>query len=94
MSFYTSSETLIELFEEFGDVLDCYLPEDPVTGNSRGFGFISMENENALDAIDGLDGCELDGRIITVNEAKPRGSTPPPSNDDDDDEDDEDNFEP
>ena len=73
---------MTEVFEEFGDVHDCYIPEDPSTGNSRGFGFITMDNEAALDAIDGLDGCELDGRMIAVNAARPRGRGVEPSDDD------------
>jgi RNA recognition motif-containing protein len=73
LSFYTVVETLAELFEEFGPVADCYLPEDPATGGSRGFGFVSMDKEAAMSAINELDGCELDGRIIRVNEAQPKG---------------------
>lgn len=73
LSFYTVVETLTELFEEFGSVIDCYLPEDPATGGSRGFGFVTMEKDAAGGAIDELDGCELDGRIIRVNEAQPKG---------------------
>ena len=83
MSFYTTDETLVEVFEEFGEVHDCYIPVDDMNGNSRGFGFITMAREAADAAIDALDGCELDGRAIKVNEAKPRG----PSRQEDDDED-------
>lgn len=72
LSFYTVAETLAELFEEFGTVHDCYLPEDSSTGGSRGFGFVTMDKNDALNAVDELDGCELDGRIIRVNEAQPK----------------------
>lgn len=72
LSFYTLEETLRELFEEFGPVRDCYLPADPQTGGSRGFGFVTMDNEAAMIAIEETDGCELDGRIIRVNEAQPK----------------------
>jgi RNA recognition motif-containing protein len=72
LSFFTTSETLIEVFEEFGSVYDCYIPMDTANGNSRGFGFVTMYKDAAQPAIDALDGCELDGRPITVNEAKPR----------------------
>ena len=90
LSFYTVAETLAELFEEFGTVHDCYLPEDPTTGSSRGFGFVTMDKENAQAAIDETDGCELDGRIIRVNEALPRGAVKPTyDNDEGDDNDDE-----
>jgi len=74
LSFYTVVETLSELFQEFGTVHDCYLPEDPATGGSRGFGFVTMEKDDALRAIEELDGCEIDGRIIRVNEAQPKRS--------------------
>jgi RNA recognition motif-containing protein len=73
LSFYTVGETLKEIFEEFGQVYDCYLPEDPTTGGTRGFGFVTMAREDALNAISELDGCEVDGRVIRVNEAKPKG---------------------
>jgi RNA recognition motif-containing protein len=46
------------------------LPEDPATGGSPGFGFVSMEKDAATNAIDEVEGCELDGRIIRVNEAQ------------------------
>lgn len=72
LAFHTSGDTLTEVFEEFGKVHDCYIPEDPVTSNSRGFGFITMDIDAASMAVEQLDGCELDGRIITCNEAKPR----------------------
>jgi RNA recognition motif-containing protein len=74
LSFYTTADMLMEVFEEFGEVRDCYIPEDPVNGNSRGFGFITMDKDAAASSIDSLDGCELDGRIINVNEAKPRAA--------------------
>ena len=70
LSFYTNEDTLAEVFEEFGDVYDCYIPEDPERGGSRGFGFITMDPDAANEAIDSLDGIELDGRMIAVNEAR------------------------
>lgn len=74
LSFYTVADTLRELFEEFGTVHDCYMPADQQTGGSRGFGFVTMEPEDAMSAINETDGCELDGRIIRVNEAQPKRS--------------------
>ena len=62
------------LFEEFGEVYDCYLPEDPETGGSRGFGFVTLDKDAAEAAIRATNGCELDGRIIRVNAAQPKGS--------------------
>lgn len=87
LSFYTVPDTLHELFEEFGDVHDCYMPEDPETGGSRGFGFVTIDKEDAEAAIRATDGCELDGRIIRVNEAQPKGSFQNKNTDDDDDDD-------
>lgn len=72
LSFYTVKDTLLEMFEEFGTVHDCYLPEDPSTGGSRGFGFVTLDKEVASTAIAELDGCEVDGRVIRVNEAQPK----------------------
>jgi nucleolin len=75
LSFYTVKDTLQEIFKEFGTVHDCYMPEDPSTGGSRGFGFVSMDSDAAAKAIKEIDGCEVDGRIITVNEAQPKKLT-------------------
>eukprot|EP00523_Entomoneis_sp_CCMP467_P010927 CAMPEP_0168739096 /NCGR_PEP_ID=MMETSP0724-20121128/11277_1 /TAXON_ID=265536 /ORGANISM="Amphiprora sp., Strain CCMP467" /LENGTH=370 /DNA_ID=CAMNT_0008786469 /DNA_START=240 /DNA_END=1352 /DNA_ORIENTATION=+ len=73
LAFTTDVEILSEVFGEFGEVLDCYLPEDPVRGGSRGFGFVTMSKDDAYEAVNELDGCELDGRFIRVNEAMPKG---------------------
>jgi RNA recognition motif-containing protein len=74
LSFYTTEDTLKELFEEFGTVSDCYVPLDLNRGgtSSRGFAFITMERNDAMVALAELDGCELDGRNIQVNEAQPK----------------------
>eukprot|EP00980_Cylindrotheca_fusiformis_P006142 scaffold1319_cov126-Cylindrotheca_fusiformis.AAC.31 len=73
LSFYTTDGTLTEVFSEFGEVYDCYIPRDIESNNSRGFGFITMARDAGGEAIDALNGCELDGRDISVNEARPRG---------------------
>jgi RNA recognition motif-containing protein len=70
LSFYTTEDTLLEVFSEFGKVHDAYIPQDNDRGGSRGFGFVTMDSDAALNAIDGLDGCEIDDRIIAVNEAQ------------------------
>lgn len=75
LSFDTTEEDLRYLFEEFGDIIDCYMPEDRETGRSRGFAFVTMENDAALRAADETDGCEMDGRILRVNEAQPKGNS-------------------
>jgi len=86
LSFYTTQDTLFDVFSEFGTVHDCYLPTDPNTDQPRGFGFITMDRADGEAAIEELDGLELDGRFIRVNEAqgKRRSSPPPPSSFDDD----------
>lgn len=73
LSFYTVVQTLYDIFGEFGEVIDCYLPEDTATGGSRGFGFVTMAPDDAARAIKEIDGCEVDGRVIRVNEAQPKG---------------------
>lgn len=73
LSFYTVPETLEDLFGEFGEVFDCYLPQDPVNGNSRGFGFVTMAKQDAMRAMEELNECEVDGRTIQVNEARKKG---------------------
>jgi RNA recognition motif-containing protein len=85
LSFLTVDDTLSEVFSEFGQVSDCYIPRDTDSNNSRGFGFVTMERNAGGDAIDALDGCELDGRIISVNEAKPRAATKPEDSEDEED---------
>jgi cold-inducible RNA-binding protein len=70
------------VFEEFGDVYDCYVPMDPNTLNPRGFAFVTMNQESAGDAIAELDGLELDGRFIRVNEAQGKKRTAPTGNND------------
>jgi len=75
LSFYTSADTLLSVFQEFGEVYDCYLPTDPNTDQARGFGFVTMLQEDGENAIAELDGLELDGRFIRVNEAQGKRRT-------------------
>ncbi|MBX3359698.1 MAG: RNA-binding protein [Phycisphaeraceae bacterium] len=73
LSFSTSESRLRELFEEFGEVSSATLVMDRDTGRPRGFGFVEFSNdEHARAAITGLNGKNIDGRDLTVNEAKPR----------------------
>eukprot|EP00584_Thalassiosira_punctigera_P011030 CAMPEP_0172526122 /NCGR_PEP_ID=MMETSP1067-20121228/1109_1 /TAXON_ID=265564 ORGANISM="Thalassiosira punctigera, Strain Tpunct2005C2" /NCGR_SAMPLE_ID=MMETSP1067 /ASSEMBLY_ACC=CAM_ASM_000444 /LENGTH=390 /DNA_ID=CAMNT_0013309565 /DNA_START=144 /DNA_END=1316 /DNA_ORIENTATION=+ len=74
LSWGTEEEALRELYEEYGKVVDCYIPTDRETGQHRGFAFVTMEPDDALRAADETDGYELDGRILRVNEAQPKGS--------------------
>ncbi|GAB6887000.1 RNA-binding protein [Desulfothermus okinawensis JCM 13304] len=65
-------EQVMELFSEYGEVQSFNLIRDRETGRSRGFGFVEMDNEGANRAIEGLNGKELDGRRLRVNEARSR----------------------
>jgi RNA recognition motif-containing protein len=64
---------LREAFSAFGEVATAAVIKDKYTGESRGFGFVEMPNkEEAEKAISGLNGKDIKGRTITVNEARPR----------------------
>lgn len=73
LSFNTTKEGLESAFAAFGDVQSVAIITDRDTGRSRGFGFVEMTNDSEADnAINSLNGQQLDGRTITVNEARPR----------------------
>ena len=73
LSFNTSNEDLQELFGQAGTVESVNIVEDRDTGRSRGFGFVEMSSkEEGQTAIEQLNGKEIDGRALTVNEARPR----------------------
>ncbi|PYS76704.1 MAG: RNA-binding protein [Acidobacteria bacterium] len=73
LSFQTSSEDLRELFAQAGTVESANVVEDRDTGRSRGFGFVEMSSkEEGQAAIAQFNGKELNGRSLTVNEARPR----------------------
>ncbi len=75
LSAKTTEEELREAFESFGDVDSAKIIKDNLTGRSRGFGFVEMPNQDqAQAAIAGMNGKELAGSALTVNEAKPRES--------------------
>jgi RNA recognition motif-containing protein len=75
LSFNTSETQLRETFSAFGDVSSAALVMDRDTGRPRGFGFVEFSNDDhARAAINGLNGKNVDGRDLTVNEAKPRES--------------------
>ncbi|MGE7776405.1 RNA recognition motif domain-containing protein [Chitinophaga sp. NPDC101104] len=66
-------EDLFDIFSAFGRVESCKVIVDRYTGVSRGFGFVEMpERQEALDAIRELEGRDIEGRQISVSEAKPR----------------------
>jgi RNA recognition motif-containing protein len=73
LSFNTTDGDLQELFGQVGTVQSANVVEDRDTGRSRGFGFVEMSSkEEGNEAIEKLNGQELDGRELKVNEAKPR----------------------
>jgi len=76
-----TEDTLRSLFEQIGAVKSVKIITDKFTGMSRGFGFVQMETtEDAQKAIEELNGHELEGRAITVNQAREREERPQRSN--------------
>ena len=73
LSYNTTSEGLQAAFEAVGPVASAEVCTDRETGRSRGFGFVEMQEDgDTAAAIEQLDGTNLDGRTLTVNEARPR----------------------
>lgn len=73
LSFGTTEAVLREHFAEYGTVQSVAIITDRETGRPRGFGFVEMADDNDADAaIANLNGQQLDGRTLTVNEARPR----------------------
>ncbi len=80
LAFSATDHALRQLFEQYGAVDKINIITDRDTGRSKGFGFVEMpESQAAKAAIQGLNGTELDGRALTVNEAKPREPRREPS---------------
>ncbi|NTU99056.1 RNA-binding protein [Candidatus Falkowbacteria bacterium] len=78
LSYGTTDATLKEAFAQFGDIVSATVIMDKMTGRSKGFGFVEMTNDDeAQQAIDTMNGKELDGRTLTVNEARPMTERPP-----------------
>jgi RNA recognition motif-containing protein len=68
-----TEDDLRQAFEAFGQVTSAKIIKDRYTGNSRGFGFVDMPNhQEARSALSGLNGKDLKGRALKVNEARPR----------------------
>ena len=77
LSYDVKDADLKTLFDEYGEVQSAKVIHDRETGKSRGFGFVEMpDNEAAKKAISELDQAEYDGKVINVNEAKPREDKP------------------
>src|SRR6185369_7134159 len=80
LPFTVTEQDLEEIFAQVGTVESSTIVTDRDTGRSRGFAFVEMETQEAADAaIQNFHGRELDGRSLTVNEARPRESRPPRS---------------
>jgi RNA recognition motif-containing protein len=73
LSYRMDDGELREVFEEFGEVSSARIINDRETGRSKGFGFVEMPDDNAANnAIEALNGKEVSGRNLRVNEARPR----------------------
>ncbi|MGF1678522.1 MAG: RNA recognition motif domain-containing protein [Candidatus Methylacidiphilales bacterium] len=73
LPFKVTEGELQDLFAQYGEVNDVFIPLDRATRRPRGFAFVTMDDDSAArKAIDGLNGHELGGRAINVNEARPR----------------------
>src|ERR1700736_5916548 len=79
LSFETTENDLQDLFEKHGTVNEVHLMMDRMTGKSRGFAFVTMNDAaQANAAMTAINGHELNGRALTVNEARPREDRPRP----------------
>jgi RNA recognition motif-containing protein len=77
LSYSITEGRLVEIFGEFGSVTEGKIVIDRDTGRSKGFGFVEMSNQSeGEEAIKRLDGKEIDGRNLKVNEAKPKADRP------------------
>ena len=77
LSYDVSESEMKELFEEFGEVTSAKIITDRDTGRSKGFGFVEMTNKaDGQEAVDTLNGKDVSGRTIVVNEARPREERP------------------
>ena len=80
LSFNATQEQLHDLFGAHGTVVEVDVIKDKFSGRPRGFAFVTMETKEAADAaIQALNGKEIDGRALTVNEARPREERAPRS---------------
>jgi RNA recognition motif-containing protein len=80
LSFETTENDLQDLFEQHGTVNEVHLMMDRMTGKSRGFAFVTMnDDEQAKAAMTATNGKELNGRALNVNEARPREDRPRPN---------------
>ena len=77
LSYDATDSDIRELFEAHGTVSDVFIVKDRESGRPRGFAFVSMETPEEMNAaIEGLNGAEFAGRVLTINEARPREERP------------------
>jgi RNA recognition motif-containing protein len=76
LPFKTTESELSQVFSEYGQVQDVKLINDRATGRPRGFGFVLMDDEGALKAIQAMDGTQMGGRTLKLNEARDRETRP------------------
>lgn len=76
LPFSASEDEVRDMFAQYGAVESVRLVSDRDTGRPRGFGFVEMADDAAASAIDALNGTNMGGRTLRINEAQPRGSRP------------------
>ena len=76
LPWYATQEGVESLFSPYGEVLSVKLVSDRETGRARGFGFVEMEDADAINAIAALDGKEFEGRALRINKAEPKKPAP------------------
>lgn len=77
LPFKATAQDITDLFGQFGGVTDVFMPVDRDSGRPRGFAFVSMDTPEAMQAaITGLNGKDFGGRLLAINEARPREERP------------------
>lgn len=77
LAYGTTSDGLRDAFAQAGNVISASVLSDKMSGRSRGFGFVEMDEADAAKAIEMWNGKDLDGRKLRVNEARPMTERPP-----------------
>lgn len=77
LSYNTTNDSLRDAFAQAGTVVSATVLTDRMSGRSRGFGFVEMEDADSAKAIEMWNGKDLDGRNLRVNEARPMAERPP-----------------
>ena len=77
LNYHLTEEELTEVFAAYGEVLSAKIVKDPETDRAKGFGFVEMSDEAGAQAIEALDGKEIQGRNLKVNQARPKPQRSP-----------------